>query len=102
MVTFGKSKENPNYYYVDNGRSVIYYHKREMEELKGALDAAIDDKGNISSFVQLRRHGGVGLFNGRGNYGELSRLETGELITQIEDRLLKEALIEDRIKRMGR
>jgi hypothetical protein len=112
MTTFDRSVKHQNNYAVSKDGKVVYFHQREIGELKSCLEAAVDPNtgtgtwrltGNsmgVQSKVYARR-GEVELDNGLNSRITMGYEEARELIKQIEDRLLKDATIERQIKRMG-
>ena len=103
MITFARSEKKPNFYCVYTGSYTLHFDKREMGELKSALENAVDshDRRATSSFVQLRRDGGVGLYDGRTGYCELSLPEIGELIRKIDEYLINQSRVDEEIRKMS-
>jgi hypothetical protein len=113
MVEFGKSRQYEKNFYVSKGDATVYFNKKEIGELKSCLEAAVDPNTGTGSWVCSRDSNGnqskviaenhsIILDNGIGYRVNLTYTEARDLVQQIEETVLRESVLERKLKDMKR
>ena len=110
MANFDKSRNHQDNYYLQKNNPPFYIHRTEVSDLKHCLESAADQRTGYGKWTTDHRtpstveadSGGVLIDNGVGRRVRLSYDEARDIVRQIEDRVVKEAVLEQKLREMSR